>query len=416
MKKTTMTLLSIAAMGLMTQVSFAGTAPDSLIKAIQHGEEEKAISLITGADVNGLDKDGNTALASSAAFNAKISKALIDAKADVNLPTKAGITPLFNACRWGNAEVVKMLIDAGADVNKETQLGTALLLSFNYSSAPITKMLLDAGAKFKEPVKIMNTVLVYPFIQYIKTVKTPAEMVAYYGSNKSSWLKLPVKFPDRILNPKESDFSTAEDVVKIFIDHGLDVNQLYESNKVKETAIEVAMQNGLAVAAKVLIDAGAKYDIGKEIKIKDRWNYNALFPDLTYNNGDYVLGAVLSGNVDFVKLMVEKHPKLVSKIYDGTGNFKCGNSNNGASTMQKYNVKGIDLLMVAAEHGNAEIVKYLIEKGAGKGKMVEAEWGFGHDKSLMCPMLLFAWTMKFAKNSHNQEVIDLVKAAGHTKE
>jgi len=205
-------------------------------------------------------------------------------------------------------------------------------------------------------------------------------------------------------------------VVKVFLDHGLDVNKVYESNKVKETALEVAMQNGLAEAAKVLIDAGAKYDIGKEIKIRDRSTKNALFPDLTYSNGDYVLGAVLSNKIDFVKLMVEKHPKLVTKIYEGSGNFKCGNSGSGASVSQKYNVKGIDLLMVAAENGNAEIVKYLIEKGAGKGKMVEAEWGFGHDKSLMCPMLLFAWTMKFAKNSGNQEVIDLVKAAGHTKE
>ena len=405
------TLLTLAALLLVGQFSIAGSI-DSLTKAIQRGNEEKAISLIAGTDLNALDKDGNTALAGSAAFYAKVTKALIDAKADVNLPTKVGITPLFNACRWGNAEIVKMLIDAGADVNKETQLGNALMMSFYYSSAPIIKMLLDAGAKFKEPVKIMNTITVYPFLQYIRTVKTPAEMMAYYLASKEAWLKLPVKFPDRVLNPKESDFSPAADVVKVFIDKGLDVNQVYENNKVKETAIEVAMQSGLTEAAKVMIDAGAKYDIAKEIKIQDRWaNANALFPGLTYNNGDYVLGAVLSNNIDFVKLMVDKHPKLVTKSYEGKGSMKCSNNKTAG-----YNVKGIDLLMVAAEHGNAEIVKYLIEKGAGRGKMVEAKWDMGHSKTDFCPLLLFAWTMRFAKNSHNQQVIDLVKAAGHVKE
>ena len=164
-------------------------------------------------------------------------------------------------------------------------------------------------------------------------------------------------------------------------------------------------------AAKILIDNGAKYDIAKEIKIKDRWeNANALFPNLTYTNGDYVLGAVLSNKIDFVKFMIEKNPKLVSKIYEGSGYVNC------STAPQKYNVKGIDLLMVAAERGNTEIVKYLIEKGAGRGKVVEAEWGFGHDKNAFCSFLLVRWTMAFARNSGNQEVINLIKAAGFTKE
>lgn len=381
---------------------------DDLIKAIQSGDEDKAISLIPGVDVNAADKDGSTPLTSAAGFWPRVTKALVDAKADPNLALKNGLTPLSIACRWGNAEAVKILLDAGADVNKETQLGTALLSSFYYPSATIVKMLLDAGAKFKDPLKIMNVITVYPFLEFVKKIKTPDEMVNYYLSNKEAWLKLPVKFPDRILNPKATDFSAASEIVPLFIAKGLNVNEIYEINKVKETALDAAMGVGLAEAAKVLIDNGANYDPKKEIKMADRWL--GLFPSITYTNGDYVLGAVLSNNLDFVKLMVEKNPKLISKTYEGTGNFKC------TEALVQYSVKGLDLLMIAAEHGNVEIVKYLIEKGAGRGNNTEGDWGIGYKKGMFCPLNFVRWTMAFAKFSGKQEIIDMVKAAGHSKE
>ena len=393
---------------LFLQLFSFSQSTDELVKAIQSGDEDNAIAMIGKTDINAMDKDGNTALASSAAFSAKVSKALIDAKADVNLPTKTGITPLQNACRWGNADVVKMLVDAGADVNKETMLGSALLVSFNYPSAAIVKILLDAGAKFKEPVKIANAINVYPFLQYIKTVKTPDEMVEYYGKNKESWLKLPVKFPDRILNPKATDFSSAADMVKLFVDKGLDVNQVYEDMKSKVSALDAAMQAGLVEGAKVLMDAGAKYDAEKEIRIPDRWrNENARLPNVAFTNGDYVLAAVFSNKIDFVKYMVDKYPKLVKKVYEGKGIQRC----NGAAT--NYDVKGVDLLMLAAERGNKEIVQYLIDKGAGRGKSVEIKQ-YKQDK--FCPMFSVMFTMGFARNSGDQEIIEMVKKAGFEKE
>ena len=391
---------------LTVHTSFAGT-PEELIKAIVAGEEEKAISLIPGTDLNTMDKDGSTALTAAASFYPKITKALIDAKADVNLPTKNGLSPLYCACRWGNAEAVKMLIDAGADVNKETQMGTALLGSFNYSSAPIVKMLLDAGAKFKNPVKLMGVVTIYPFLQYIKTVKTPAESVAYNLKNKESWLKMPVKFPERVLNPTESYFSTVEEVVKVFIDKGLDVNAVYETNRVKETALDAAMAAGHVDAVKMLIDNGAKYDLDKDMAIKEQ--HLGVFPKLTYTNGDYVLAAVLSNKIDFVKYMVEKHPECMKKHYEGKGDAAV----NGGD-LAKYKVEDISLFMVAAEHGNPEIVKYLISKGAGKEKWdyAQAEW----DRGNRGIMLMMRRPLGFAKSSGNPEVIELVKQLGHNKE
>lgn len=406
MKTKIKSVVTALALIFTTQFSSAVT-PDELYKAIQSGDEDKAISLIAGVDLNAVNADGSTFLTTAACFFPKVTKALIDAKADVNLPTKNGITPLANACRWGNAETVKMLIDAGADVNKETAMGTALLASFNYSSAPIVKMLLDAGAKFKEQVKMMN-LSVDPFMQYIKTVKTPIETVEYYGKNKESWSKLPIKFPDRVMNPKESDFSSIVDVVKVFIDKGLDINKTYTYAGVKQTALDAAMQDGFVEASKVLMDAGATYDAEKEIKVRDRsGNQNAKLPNITFTNGDYVLGAVLSNNFEFVKFMGDKYPKLLKKFYEGKGTQRCvGGATN-------YDAKGVDLLMIAAERGNVEIVKYLIGKGAGRGKTVEVKEYKG---DTYCPMFTVMFTMGFARNSGNKEIIELVKSSGFGKE
>ena len=287
---------------------------------------------------------------------------------------------------------------------------SALIGSFPYPSAAIIKMLLDAGARFKEQQKLMNVVVMYPFLQFIKTAKTPAESVAYYVGSKEAWLKLPVKFPDWVMNPKESDFSPIVDIVKIFLDKGLDVNAVYETNKVKETALDAAMQGGLVEAAKVLMDAGAKYDAEKEIPIRDRSrNENAKLPNITYSNGDFVLGAVLSNNFEFVKFMVDKYPKMIKKVYEGKGTQHCDGFKPGTN----YNATGVDLLMVAAERGNVDIVKYLIEKGAGRGKSVEIKQFKG---DTFCPMFSTIFTMGFARNSGNQQVIDLVKASPYGKE
>ena len=212
------------------------------------------------------------------------------------------------------------------------------------------------------------------------------------------------------MNPKESDFSPIADVVKVFVDKGLDVNKVYTYMAVKQTALDGAMADGLVEAAKVLMDAGAKYDAEKEVRIRDRSrNENAKLPNITYTNGDYVLGAVLSNNFDFVKFMVDKYPKLVKKVYEGKGTQHCTGNPVGTND----DASGGDLLMVAAERGNAEIVKYLISKGAGRGKAVEIKL---YKTDTFCPMFSVMFTMGFARASGKQEIIDMVKTAGFAKE
>jgi|GEM_PF-3284412 len=400
---------------ISTNYAFS-SVPDSLIKAIQRAEEKRALAMIAGTDLNAMDKDGNTALTSAAMFSAGITKALLEAKADPNLASRAGLTPLFLACRWGNTEAVNLLLKAGADVNKGTILGPALLGSYFYPSAPITRLLLEAGATFKEPVMIMNTISVYPFLEYLKTIKTPAEVVTYYGKIKAGWLKQATKFPDRLLNPKESDFSSAAEIAQVFLDKGMDASYVYEVEKVKITALEIAMESGLIEVAKLLLDRGATINTDAEFKLKDRFNTNALYPGLSWRNSDVLLASLLAGDLSAVKANLEKKPALLRKTYEGTGIIYCNDKSTGAIYSFKFKVKDMDLLMIAAEHGKTEIVNYLLQQGAFKEQAATAEWEAGTDKTVFCNLKLTQWPMAFAKNSGNEEIVKLFKTAGYIKE
>ena len=107
----------------------------------------------------------------------------------------------------------------------------------------------------------------------------------------------------------------------------------------------------------------------------------------------------------FVKSIAKKFSQLTYKSYEGEGTLTYS-----SSTRTQYKVKGIELMMVAAEHGNPEIVKYLIEKEIGGRTVATAKQTALFDKKI-CPMFSTARVQAFAKNSGNQEVIDIVKAA-----
>ncbi len=77
-------------------------------------------SIADGADVNGKDARGSTALCIAAGYgHFEIVKFLIRNKADVNGKAGPGYTPLHCAATFGHFEIVKYLISKGA--NKETR-------------------------------------------------------------------------------------------------------------------------------------------------------------------------------------------------------------------------------------------------------------------------------------------------------
>lgn len=108
------------------RVGEAGVGVDgdstSLHLAAWEGNLELVARLLDrGADVNALDRNGETALHGAAAWgDTRMVRLLIERGARVNHP---GVSPLHWAAKYGNLEVLRLLLDAGADAFSRTEFG-----------------------------------------------------------------------------------------------------------------------------------------------------------------------------------------------------------------------------------------------------------------------------------------------------
>jgi len=76
-----------------------------------------------------------------------ITRLLVKAGANPNLPYGEGVTALTIAAERGNIEIVRLLLDAGADKNYRTQRGTALELALRNNHKDVA----DVIRKSKQP-------------------------------------------------------------------------------------------------------------------------------------------------------------------------------------------------------------------------------------------------------------------------
>ena len=123
----------------------------SLLEAVNLGHEKCVETLLeSGADVNTVDRHGNSPISESAAFNCvECLKLLVKAGADVNLRNKAASTPLLRATFQQNSRV-QLLIDAGTDVNIADNSGyTPIMVVANRCNYQQVESLLKSGADVK---------------------------------------------------------------------------------------------------------------------------------------------------------------------------------------------------------------------------------------------------------------------------
>ena len=170
-------------------------------KILDSGNAAKLQQLIdSGLDVNSRDADGDTMLFYLLTHVADLDTAqiLINAGADVNLPSSSGLTPIlvataaaaelqnnFRAVDNPNSDVdleiakanltqqknfliqrsvnlLKLLIDNGADINQETPRGTPLMnASTSDLNLPLVEILLKSGAKVNQQDRYGRTALFY---------------------------------------------------------------------------------------------------------------------------------------------------------------------------------------------------------------------------------------------------------------
>lgn len=121
----------------------------NLLDAVKRRDHVALKALLKAkADVNVAQPDGATALAWAIYLDdTEAAELLLAAGAKVNTADEYGETPLTLACNNGNAALAKKLIAAGADVKASRWDGsTALMLAANSGSAEIVKLLIERGA------------------------------------------------------------------------------------------------------------------------------------------------------------------------------------------------------------------------------------------------------------------------------
>ena len=130
----------------------ASPADAPVADAAMRGDVAAVRSLLAqGADVNGAQGDGMTALHWAAErSDVEIAELVLSAGADVEARTRIGdYTPLHVASKGAHLAVVEMLLEAEADVNARTTNSgsTALhLAAAAFNGAPVVAALLDGGA------------------------------------------------------------------------------------------------------------------------------------------------------------------------------------------------------------------------------------------------------------------------------
>ena len=152
--------------------------------------------LTEGADINGADEEGSTALHCASNGKVNIINALLDAGADVNIQGDEGAT-IHQAAWFGSLDTVKLLLKRGADVNvvRKGDGHTALSEAVARGKGDVVKTLLEASFEFS--VRTLSHALTYAsggqqgdigameamLLEKVKIISAEVDMCASKGVN-----------------------------------------------------------------------------------------------------------------------------------------------------------------------------------------------------------------------------------------
>ncbi len=142
---------SLRAVALAVTLASSGVAmaQSDVADAAMARDAEAVRSLLrSGADVNGTQADGATALHwASYHGDEELAERLLDAGANVGAANRNGSTPLWLAAEKGDAAMLEVLLDNGADANEPLPLGRRpLMLAARTGVVEAVEVLLDHGA------------------------------------------------------------------------------------------------------------------------------------------------------------------------------------------------------------------------------------------------------------------------------
>jgi ankyrin repeat protein len=313
-------------------------------------------------DVNRRNADGSTPL-QWAAYDgdAAAVRRLIAAGADVSLANNYGATPMSLAAEVGNTEIIELLLDAGANADSPNGDGmTALMAVARTGNVEAAKLLLDHGATIDARESFGGqTALMWA------SARRHSEMIDFLISRGADVdARSAVRDYQRHIQaegrPKSLDsggftpllYAARENCiacVDVLLTHGANID-LPDPDNV--SPLLLAIMNANWDLAKKLIDAGA--DI-------DQWDIYGETPLFT--------AVGLESRIDGGRASIDppneaKGMDIVRLLLDRGANPNMQLFFRPANVRGSTNTRGSTPLIRAANQGDLELVKLLLEHGA----------------------------------------------------
>jgi uncharacterized protein len=305
-----MTARLIVSMSLMLLYAGNSVASDLLRASIEDGDTDALASLIDdGADVNGVDVDGATALHWAVyADQLEAAQLLLAAGAEPTRKSRYGVAPLYLAAVNGNPAMIESLLKAGADARAFGPNGETMLMTAARTGVPETlTVLLEAGAEIDVPdPNFGQTALMLAVRERNRDavellLDRGADVNVRTAAGPAPDFTLPCKgtgcgsegvginrggLPDRGRRDAAQGGMTAliyaardglTEIAELLVAAGADL-ELAEANGIRP--LLMSLLNGHIEVARVLVDAGA------QLNADDFWGRTPLFAAVEYRNLD----------------------------------------------------------------------------------------------------------------------------------
>ncbi|KAM5299900.1 ankyrin repeat and SAM domain-containing protein 6 isoform 2-T2 [Ctenodactylus gundi] len=322
-----------AAAGAPVPVDCSDEAGNTALQFAAAGGHEPLVRFLLrrGASVNSRNHYGWSALMQAARFgHASVAHLLLDHGADVNAQNRLGASVLTVASRGGHLGVVKLLLEAGALVDHHSSCGehpgmggsrdelldiTAMMAAVQHGHEAVVRLLLEWGA---DPNYTARTVGWSPLMLAALAGRLGiAQQLVEKGANSDHLSVLEKTAFEVALDCRHRDLAD-------YLDPLTTVRPRTDEEK-RRPDIFHALKMG-------------NFQLVKEIADEDPNHVNLV-------NGDGatpLMLAAVTGQLLLVQLLVERH----------------------ADIDKQDSVHGWTALMQATYHGNKEIVKYLLNRGA----------------------------------------------------
>jgi ankyrin repeat protein len=353
-----MALLSVPAPAFAADAKETKDAKAAEVAAAARSRDTSALAALLkqGADVNAPQADGATALHWAAHWDdLETARLLIRSGATVNTANDYGVTPISLACNDGSTAMVELLLKAGANANDTLPTGeTALMGAARTGKLEAVKALLARGAAVNASERLRGqTALMWAVSERHAGV---AQALLEHGADVRARSKR--GFTPLLFAARDGDLGLA----RLLLAHGAAVN---EADAEGASVLLVATVRGHVALARFLLDRGANPNADVAGYTALHWAAGTSETGSTYDlhqveSGEWaalqgiptrdgklaLIGALLTHGANPNAQVVKDPPRF------------------GYSQFKRQYLIGATPLYLAAQAGDVDVMRLLIERGA----------------------------------------------------